>query len=97
MELSADLRFDVPAARRILETLAREAPETPIVLTIGELGTGGLEAESDIRLRVEEGAALLATVGDDQRLRVRSREYVVLRVTRADESDRPRCGMMSHE
>ncbi|MCX6367743.1 MAG: hypothetical protein NTX57_13700, partial [Armatimonadetes bacterium] len=68
MTLPDDYTFDVPAAQRQLAALALKDPEAPLLLTLAQLGAGGLEAESDIRLKATEAAALLEQVGEDQRI-----------------------------
>jgi hypothetical protein len=85
IDLPPEYRFDVARAVKSLETLAQNEPDAVIALTLAQLGAGGLEAESDVRLRATEAAALLATVGEDQRLQAGSRHLVVLRVARAEE------------
>jgi hypothetical protein len=85
VELPPEYRFDVAKATAALARLAEDEPEAPVLLTLAQLGGGGLEAESDIRLRAAEAAALLATVTEDQRLPAGGRELVVLRVTRLED------------
>jgi hypothetical protein len=85
VELPPEYRFDVAKAVKTLESLAEEEPTAPMLLTIAQLGAGGMEAETEVRMRASEAAALLATVGEDQRLRAGTRELVVLRVARTEE------------
>jgi hypothetical protein len=77
--LPDDYTFDVPAAPRQLAALALKDPEAPLLLTLAQLGAGGLEAESDIRLKATEAAALLEQVGEDQR--ITGKPIYVLRIT----------------
>jgi hypothetical protein len=77
--LPDDYTFDVPAAQRQLAALALKDPDAPLVLTLAQLGAGGLEAESDIRLKATEAAALLEQVGEDQR--IAGKPIYVLRIT----------------
>jgi hypothetical protein len=77
--LPDDYTFDVPAAQRQLAALALKDPEAPLLLTLAQLGAGGLEAESDIRLKATEAAALLEQVGEDQR--ITGKPIYVLRIT----------------
>jgi hypothetical protein len=77
--LPDDYTFDVPAARTQLAALALKTPDAPITLTLAQLGDGGLEAESDIRLKATEAAALLEQVGEDQR--ITGKPIYVLRIT----------------
>ncbi len=79
MTLPDDYTFDVPAAQRQLAALALKDPEAPLLLTLAQLGAGGLEAESDIRLKATEAAALLEQVGEDQR--ITGKPIYVLRIT----------------
>ena len=79
MTLPDDYTFDVPAAQRQLAALALKDPEAPLLLTLAQLGAGGLEAESDIRLKATEAAALLEQVGEDQR--ITGQPIYVLRIT----------------
>ena len=79
MTLPDDYTFDVPAAQRQLAALALKDPEAPLILTLAQLGAGGLEAESDIRLKATEAAALLEQVGEDQR--IAGKPIYVLRIT----------------
>ena len=79
MTLPDDYTFDVPAAQRQLAALALKDPEAPLLLTLAQLGIGGLEAESDIRLKATEAAALLEQVGEDQR--IAGKPIYVLRIT----------------
>lgn len=79
MTLPDDYTFDVPAAQRQLAALALKTPDAPLVLTLAQLGDGGLEAESDIRLKATEAAALLEQVGEDQR--IAGKPIYVLRIT----------------
>lgn len=81
MILPDEWRLDIRAAAAAIAALD---PDTPVALTIAQLGDGGLEAEGDTYLRAEEAAALLETVGDDQRLRVGQRDLFVVRVARTD-------------
>jgi hypothetical protein len=78
-KLPEEYSFDVPAARAQLAALALKSPETQLTLTLAQLGDGGLEAESDIRLKVAEAAALLEQVGEDQR--IHGKPIYVLRIT----------------
>ena len=77
--LPEEYTFDVAAARTQLAALAQKTPDAPLTLTLAQLGDGGLEAESDIRLRASEVAALLEQVGDDQR--VLGKPIYILRIT----------------
>ncbi|WP_309709359.1 hypothetical protein [Armatimonas sp.] len=79
MTLPDDYTFDVPAAQRQLAALALKDPEASLILTLAQLGAGGLEAESDIRLKATEAAALLEQVGEDQR--IAGKPIYVLRIT----------------
>ena len=79
MTLPDDYTFDVPAARRQLAALALKTPDALLLLTLAQLGAGGLEAESDIRLTATEAAALLEQVGEDQR--VLGKPIYILRIT----------------
>lgn len=85
IELPPEYRFDVAKAVKALETLAEDEPTASMLLTIAQVGAGGMEAETEVRMRANEAAALLATVGEDQRLRAGTRELVVLRVARTEE------------
>jgi hypothetical protein len=85
IELPPEYRFDVAKAARSVATLADSEPAAPMLLTIAQLGAGGMEAETEVRMRASEAAALLATVGEDQRLQAGTRELVVLRVARTEE------------
>ncbi|MBB6048757.1 hypothetical protein [Armatimonas rosea] len=79
MNLPDDYTFDVLSARAQLAALALKTPDAPITLTLAQLGAGGLEAESDIRLKATEAAALLEQVGEDQR--IHGKPIYVLRIT----------------
>lgn len=85
VELPPEYRFDVAKASTAVAILADSEPAAPLLLTIAQLGAGGLEAETEVRMRASEAAALLATVGEDQRLQAGTRELVVLRVARTEE------------
>ena len=85
MDLPEEYRLDVAQATRRLEALAEREPDAPILLTLAQFDSGGLEGESDIRLPAEQAAALLSTVGEDQRVRVGSLDLILLRVGRAEE------------
>lgn len=91
MNLPEEYRFDVPQAHKGLDALAAREPEAVIALTLAQLGDDGLEAESEIRLQADAAAALLATMGEDQRLAAGNRQIVVLRVTRCEN------GTIQHE
>jgi hypothetical protein len=83
--LPDEYRLDIAKATRSLEALAEREPDAPILLTLAQFGAGGLEAESDIRLPAEQAAALLSTIGEDQRVQVGSLDLVLLRVGRTEE------------
>ena len=82
--LPPEFRFDVVKAARTLSELAAEEPNAPILLTLAQVGAGGMEAESEVRLPASGAAALLASVGEDQRFRAGDRTLFVLRVSHAD-------------
>lgn len=84
-ELPEGYRFDVARAVKGLTTLATREPDAPIVLTLGQMGAAGLETESDIRLRAEDAAALLADIGPDQRVQLGAYNLVLLRIAREEE------------
>lgn len=64
-------RFDVPTARESVGQLARSEPDARIVFTVALVTPeGGIEQEKDVDMRAEEASALLATVADDQRVRL---------------------------
>lgn len=88
LELPDEFVFDVPAARKQLATLAQKTPDALLVLTLAQLGAGGLEAESDIRLKASEAAALLEQVGEDQRIHGKS--IYVLRITEWKDLPQPK-------
>jgi hypothetical protein len=79
LNLPDEYTFDVPAARAQLAALALKSPDAFLLLTLAQLGDGGLEAESDIRLGAREAAALLEQVGEDQR--IAGKAIYVLRIT----------------
>lgn len=79
LSLPDEYTFDVPAARVRLAALAQNTPDMPLTLTLAQLGDGGLEAESDIRLTASAAAALLEQVQDDQR--ILGKPIYVLRIT----------------
>lgn len=85
MDLPEEYRFDTVAAARALAQLAAARPDSPVALTIARFGDGGLEGESELRLRAVEAAALLEATGDDQRLSAAGPDLYLLRVTRLEE------------
>lgn len=87
--LPDEYRLDIAKATRSLETLAEREPTAPILLTLAQFDTGGLEGESDIRLPAEQAAALLSTIGEDQRVQVGSLDLILLRITRVDDLPTP--------
>ena len=89
VELPDEYRIDVARAKRSLEALALAEPDAPMVLTIAQLGAGGLEGEGEVRLRAEEASALVATVDSEQRLAAAGQSLYLLRISRADPRDRP--------
>jgi hypothetical protein len=89
MVLPPEYRFDVEKAVRELAALADSEPDTLIALTLTQVGDDGLEGESEVRMRVGQAAALLATVAEDQSLKAAGRNLYVLRVTRAEELPQP--------
>jgi hypothetical protein len=89
MPLQPEYRFDVEKAMRSLEALAEAEPGSLIALTLAQIGDDGQEGESEVRMSVRQAAALLATVGEDQSLKVGERSLYVLRVTRAEEIPQP--------
>jgi hypothetical protein len=89
MVLPPEYRFDVEKAVRELAALADSEPDTLIALTLAQVGDDGLEGESEVRMRVAQAAALMATVGEDQSLKAAGRNLYVLRVTRAEELPQP--------
>lgn len=89
MTLPEEWRFDVRRAAASVAALAQTEPDALVTLTIARLDDGGLDAEADLRLRAEEAAALLETVGDDQSLRSGAQTLHVLRVTRTDPTPTP--------
>jgi len=82
-ELPTDYRFDVAEAARSAQRLFETEPDARLAVTLSEIGSAGVEAESEIYLRADEAAALLLTVSPDQRLNAGARQFFVLRVGRA--------------
>ena len=81
--LPPEFRFDVAKAARALAALAEAEPSAPILLTLAQVDGDGLGAESEVRLPASGAAALLASVGEDQRFRAGDRTLFVLRVSHA--------------
>lgn len=83
LRLPFEYRFDVPTAKESVAQLAGSEPDATIVLTVAQVtADGGIEEEQEVQMRAEEVAALLSTVGADQRIAGLSRELYLLRVTR---------------
>ena len=87
--LPPEYRFDVKKATRSLEALAEDEPDAQIALTLAQVDDDGLEGESEVRMRVREAAAILATVAEDQSLKASGRNLYILRVTRVEELPPP--------
>ena len=59
-------RFNVVAAARAIRMVAKAEPDAPIALTLARITPFGINGQSDVTMRAEDAAALLATVREDQ-------------------------------
>lgn len=82
--LPPEYRFNVASARKSLQDLADTEPDARILLTIAQVGEGGLEGESELPMSALAAAALLETVTEEQGLSAGGRNLYVLRVTQAE-------------